>query len=715
MPGTIGRPGLARLATDRLMLVAATVWLAVFAAGTLATEGHGTMGVALVNVVYLGPHLVAFAIATHAARRTSGAYRRLWTMLAFAIPLWILGEGVVSFHHVVLGTEPPFPGVADGFFLAFYLALIVTFLVALRPALVIRSWKAILDGSVLAASFGFIGWVALIEPQLSQPASLATAVGIAYPLMDIVMLTILISLTFASFSRPPKSLLLLTGAIAAGALTDGALAYISLHTTAPELSWLKIGWEADALMLAAAGIVAMRWSDAARAAPSTDLRDRGLTVVLGGVAATLVVVVVHTALGSFDLPTAVVAFYVVAAIALRLSMSSHEREHIALALEASLHEQQRIANTDELTGLRNRRFADRQLKERTIGDEDDPAPHLGVLILDFDHFKEINDSYGHPVGDEVLRMAAERLEAACRPGDVVARYGGEEFLVILQEAEQAGLPAVAERFRTSIAEEPFEAGAGILLVMTTSVGGASMPADAATLTDLLRVADRALYTAKSMGRNRVQIGTHGDGGSIDALMERGSVLNFMQSLVDHVDGGYQAVDHGRDTARWAGLVADDLGLTPAERWRACGGARFHDLGKLCVPPAVLATPGPLTSEQWELVRRHPDAGADILALAPGLEDIAEVVRQHHEHHDGSGYPRGLAGDSILREAQIIAVCDAWTAMRSPRPYREPMAENEAIEELELAAGHQFDPRVVEAFLRALHHDEALAIVGAGPE
>jgi diguanylate cyclase (GGDEF)-like protein len=690
------------------MLVAGAVWLAVFAAGTLATEGHGTVGLALVNVVYLGPHLLAFAIATRAARRTTGAYRRLWTMLSLAIPLWILGESVVSFHHVVLGDEPPFPGIADLFFLAFYLALIVTFVGALRPALVIRSWKAILDGSVLAASFGFIGWIALIEPQLSQPASLATFVGIAYPLMDIVMLTILISLTFASFSRPPKSLLLLTGAIAAGALTDGALAYISLHTTAPELSWLKIGWEADALMLAAAGIVAVRSTDAAREARSNDLRDRGLAVVLGGVAATLVVVVLHTALATFDLPTAVVAFYVVGAIALRLSMTSHEREHIALALEASLHEQQRIANTDELTGLRNRRFADRQLKERTIAGQGDPAPHLGVLILDFDHFKEINDSYGHPVGDEVLRMAAERLESACRPGDVVARYGGEEFLVILHEAEPAGLPAVAERFRTSIAEEPFDAGAGHLLVMTTSVGGASMPADAATLTDLLRVADRALYTAKSMGRNRVQIGTHSEDG-IDALMERGSVLNFMQSLVDHVDAGYQADDHGLDTARWAGLVADELDLSTAERWRASSGARFHDLGKLCVPPAVLATPGPLTPEHWELVRHHPDAGADILALAPGLEDIAEVVRQHHEYYDGSGYPRGLAGDDILTEARIIAVCDAWTAMRSPRPYRQAMAESEAIEELELGGGHQFDPGVVEAFLRVLHRDEALTV------
>jgi two-component system cell cycle response regulator len=712
MPGATGRLVGTWHTRGRLLSAAAIVWLALFAVGTLATEGHGTLGRVLVNVVYLVPHVLALALATRAARRSTGAYRRLWMMLAFAIPLWIAGEGIVSFHHVVLTDEPPFPGLADGFFLGFYVALLVTFMVALRPVLRIRSWKAILDASVLAASVGFVGWVALIEPQLSQPASAATAVGIAYPVMDVAMLTILISLTLASYQRPPKSLLLLAGGISVGALTDAALAYISLHTTAPELSWLKIGWTTEALLLAAAAFVAVRASDKTRAARRDDLRDRGLSVVLAGVAATLVVVVVHTAFGSFDLATAVIAFYVVVAIALRLSMTSSEREQIARALEASLREQERIANTDELTGLPNRRFADRRLLDRSLAGQDDPTPEVGVLILDLDHFKEINDSHGHPVGDEVLRLAATRLEAACRPGDVVARYGGEEFLVILHEVHRARLPAIAERFRTTIAEEPFDARADQPLVVTTSVGGASMPADAATLTDLLRIADRALYTAKSLGRNRVQIGAHSDDGTIDSLMERGSVLNFVQSLVDHVDAGYRAVGHGRDTARWAGLVADELGLSPAARWRACGAARLHDVGKLCVPPDVLMGLGPLTEQQWELVRHHPDAGADILALAPGLEDIAHVVRQHHEHHDGSGYPRGDAGQSISIEARIVSVCDAWSAMRAWRPYREALSETEAIAELLRHAGQQFDPRVVDAFLAVRGRDESNAAAAA---
>jgi two-component system cell cycle response regulator len=107
-------------------------------------------------------------------------------------------------------------------------------------------------------------------------------------------------------------------------------------------------------------------------------------------------------------------------------------------------------------------------------------------------------------------------------------------------------------------------------------------------------------------------------------------------------------------------------------------------------------------------------GADILALAPGLEDIAEVVRQHHERHDETGYPRGLADQGIVIEARIVSVCDAWVAMRAERPYRAAISETEAIEELHGAAGHQFDPDVVEAFLTVLHREEGL-VAGAAAE
>lgn len=695
--------------TFRLVAMVAGVWLSLFAAGTLITEGDGAFGRLLVNVAYLGPHLLAIGLAVYAARNTEGVYQRLWTMLACALLLWVTGESIVSFHHVVLVSEPPFPGLADAFFLAFYAALIVTFLVALRPALMVRSWKAVLDASVLAVAVGFIAWVAVVQPQLSQPASLATAVGIAYPVLDVVMLTILLSLTLASFRRPPASLLLLTAAIAVGGLTDVALTYISLHTSSPEVSWLKIGWEGEALLLALAAIAAVRPVEAARPIPSKDSRERGLAIVLVGVAVTLAVVVIDSLGDALSLSDAVVALYMVGAIAMRLHLTAREREQIGRRLEASLREQERIANTDELTGLHNRRYADRHLERRVRAGSQDAELETGVLILDLDHFKDVNDAHGHPVGDEVLRLAAERLTRTSRPGNVVARYGGEEFLVVLQDVERASLSTVAERFRECIAEQPFDVGEQHPLIVTASVGGAAMPADAATLTELLRIADRALYTAKSMGRNRVQIGAHGDEGSIEGLMERGSVLNFVQALVDYVDASYGAIDHGSEAARLTGLVADELGLEAGRRWRACAGARLHDIGKLAVPEEVLTKGAALDEADWKLVHRHPDVGAHMLSLAPGLRDVAEVVRQHHERYDGNGYPQGLSGDDICLEARIVAVCDTWVAMRCNRPHRAARTEADAMSELRRVAGSQLDPSVVEAFRSVVSQRTDLAI------
>ena len=123
-------------------------------------------------------------------------------------------------------------------------------------------------------------------------------------------------------------------------------------------------------------------------------------------------------------------------------------------------------------------------------------------------------------------------------------------------------------------------------------------------------------------------------------------------------------DRGRRAHRRPGAVYREVAGTQS---RACGAARLHDIGKLRVPTDVLATPGPLSDHQWEFVHRHPDEGADILAPAPGLQDIAEVVRQPHEHHDGTGCLRGLAGQQIALGARIVSVCNTRTAMRAQRP------------------------------------------------
>ena len=176
------------------------------------------------------------------------------------------------------------------------------------------------------------------------------------------------------------------------------------------------------------------------------------------------------------------------------------------------------------------------------------------------------------------------------------------------------------------------------------------------------------------------------------------------STVEALANALEANDeHTSSHARWISdtslLVGRGLGLDPRALKRLELGALFHDIGKIGIPEAILAKPGPLTPEEWNVMRLHPELGARILGPIERLEDVCEIVRHCHEHWDGSGYPDGLSGDDIPVESRVVLVCDAYHAMMTDRPYRKRLPTEEARRRLREAAGTQFDPRVVEVFLR----------------
>jgi len=197
------------------------------------------------------------------------------------------------------------------------------------------------------------------------------------------------------------------------------------------------------------------------------------------------------------------------------------------------------------------------------------------------------------------------------------------------------------------------------------------------------------------------------------LLEQ-SALEAIESLNATVEARdpYTA-GHSQRVQRIALAIGEALGL-PRSRLESLGLAGlFHDIGKLRVPDAVLTKPGPLTPEEFGLIKRHPDDGADIVAHLGRLRDVLPFIRHHHERWDGLGYPEGLAGPDIPLEAAIVGLADAWDAMTTERPYSRPRTEEEAVDEILRARGTQFAPAVVDAFLASFGHDRESALAQAG--
>ena len=359
------------------------------------------------------------------------------------------------------------------------------------------------------------------------------------------------------------------------------------------------------------------------------------------------------------------------------------------------------ARRDPLTGLLNRRgFQEAFDVELERARRTEQA--LSVIVGDLDHFKDVNDQFGHAAGDDVLRAVGAALQEGKRSWDAAARVGGEEFAVLAPDTDEHGAYILAERVRAAIEASSGRAGRGGI---TASFGIASFPVHGQTAASLLQAGDQALYAAKRLGRNRTVISSaevpgilaRAPRGREEAHVELATLLSLAEAL-DVRDSG--SATHCQRVGRYAELIARELGLPPdsVERVRIAG--ILHDVGRVGVPDELLAKEGPLDEEEWHWVRSHPEIGARMLQTTD-FGDIGEWILAHHERPDGTGYPDGRAAAEVPLEAAILGVADAYEAMTAPRPYRAPLDPQAASDELRRGAGRQFDERVVDALLRVV--------------
>jgi diguanylate cyclase (GGDEF)-like protein len=337
------------------------------------------------------------------------------------------------------------------------------------------------------------------------------------------------------------------------------------------------------------------------------------------------------------------------------------------------------ALTDPLTGLGNRRSLmfdlDRTLENATVQEP------TALVLFDLDGFKRYNDNFGHPAGDALLARLGRNLKEAVAGEGKAYRLGGDEFCALVRVTLDDADPVIG-----AAAAALVEQGKGF--VVGASHGIVFVPNEATDSSMAMQIADQRLYGNKG-ARRRTAVGQQTRDVLLQVLHERQPALH----------------DHLHEVAEMALAVGRRMSLLPEELDEMARAAELHDVGKMAIPDEILSKPGPLDAVELGFIRQHTIVGERMLAAAPALHSVARLVRASHENWDGSGYPDGIAGEEIPLASRIIAVCDAFHAMTSERPYAAAVSPDEAVAELRRCAGSHFDPAVVDMFVAEVERED----------
>jgi len=356
------------------------------------------------------------------------------------------------------------------------------------------------------------------------------------------------------------------------------------------------------------------------------------------------------------------------------------------------------AITDSLTNLYNRRCFDENLTQEFQRANRYRRP-FSTIIIDIDGFKFANDLYGHAFGDEMLIKATGVFEEVLREGDTVYRYGGDEFAMILPETTKEGGLEVADRLRQKFSRECSIKEKRVKLSL--SIGVASYPEDGVEQKSLIGAADSRMYHAKESGGNTVVAYdplphvTSGTEAMLRTLANMAHIMEKKRGFNAELSGSHPS--HGIralsvEIGHRLGLAANELALLEQA-------AALHDIGSISIPRSIMNKKENLTDEDWLVIKNHTLVGEEMIEMVTDhkeddLVDLQKIIGQHHERLDGSGYPRGLAGDRITMAARILAVTDTYTSMLSDRPYRKALTKEEALKEMKSMSGRQFESEVI---------------------
>lgn len=333
-----------------------------------------------------------------------------------------------------------------------------------------------------------------------------------------------------------------------------------------------------------------------------------------------------------------------------------------------------ISFHDEVTGLFNRAFFEEELR-RLDTERDMP---ISIIMGDVDNLKLTNDVFGHEEGDKLLKVIADGIRSACRKDDIAARWGGDEFTVILPRTDHAAVVEICDRIG-----QITRASKGTVLRPSVAIGMAVKDNRNQNIYAIIRRAEQRMYDHK-LARAREN---------------KNAVLSALRNRIKERTAQIDAhIGRSHELARRFGAK---LGLSEDQTKDLSMLIELHDIGNVVVPGDILAKPGKLNDEEWNIIKKHSEAGFKITKTFADTVRISDEIFSHGEHWDGSGYPRGLRGKDIPYLVRIFLIIDAYDAMTHFRPYAHPLTHEEALQEIRRNAGKQFDPELADIFISML--------------
>jgi len=396
------------------------------------------------------------------------------------------------------------------------------------------------------------------------------------------------------------------------------------------------------------------------------------------------------------------------------------RRHRAEKSLEELNERLKNFSTrDTLTNLFNKRY----FQKRLLSEFERAKRYffsLSIVRINLDDFESLNELYGKSYGDVILQEFSSFLESSIRACDIPTRYGGEEFVVLLPNTTLAGAYIFSQNLLECMDQHTFD-NSGKKIKLKASLGVTGYPDNGAISPEmLLGQSAKALETSKSNGGNQCQVFFVGTEGNIADLLNadnrkdieeiKGKIAQLAvqvnRAIIDAICAFARTVkskdqysaDCIDEIVRLVILIGQELNLANENIESLKQAALLYDIGKIGIDSHVLRKKGKLTSNETEMIRKHPIFSAEILRPIYFLKDVISTVLYHHERYDGQGYPAGLLGEQIPFDARVMAVVDVFEALKCDRPYRSAYSKDEAVNIIKKGAGTQFDPKIVDAFV-----------------